>query len=224
MVFAVLGLTKADANGGAAEVAKNLFNATLPVLASWVGIVLAFYFSAASQDRTNETLNKMIDKSPSGPGSGVAVSTKMIPYANIAELYDLAKTPPAKITLADLQTSFAKTLPNGGKVERLIFVEGGIFKYVMHSSVLNSFIVSHPVDPAALATTYFAAMLADEQIAKQISTLVAFVAADATLGVAKAAMEARGASDIIVTGTGDRGAPMLGWLGDGDRTTALTAP
>jgi len=188
----------------------------MAVLAGWVGTVLAFYFSAASQERTSASLDKVIGQSGGGPGPSAPVSAKMIPYSSIVGLQDLGKTKPQDISIEVLQSAFAATLPNGAKVTRLLFIENGVFKYILHVSTLNAFIVKHPVEKT------FAAMLLDEETLRQISKLVVFVAANATLGDAKTALDkVTGAQDIIVTSSGSATEPMLGWLSNIDLTKVL---
>ena len=212
LVFMLVCLAQSE-NKEASEAAKNAFTAVLPVLAGWVGTVLAFYFSAASQEAS---LDKVISQSGVGPGPSAPVSSKMIPYASIVELQDLSKNKPENISIENLQKAFEAPLPNGAKVTRLLFVENGVFKYILHIGALNAF----RVKPSAGAT--FAAMLLDEDTLHQISKLVVFVAANASLGDAKAALDkVNGAQDIIVTGSGSSTEPMLGWLSNIDLTKAL---
>ncbi len=132
LVGALIGLAQND-NKDASETAKNAFTAILPVLAGWVGAVLAFYFSAASQERTSASLEKIISQTSGAPTPGTLVSEKMIPLASIAELQKLeAGTTPKDIRISKLQTAFEQQLPNGTKLTRLLFIEGGVFKYVVH--------------------------------------------------------------------------------------------
>ncbi len=221
-VFALAGTLIAIAQSGdkeAIETTKTVFTTILPVLAGWVGTVLAFYFSAQSQERASASLDKVINQGGlGGAGPSAQVSTKMLPYAKIGGLQDLGKTKPQIITIKGLQDEFNVTLPNGAKVTRLLFVENGTFKYVLHESTLNAFIVKNP----DVTGKTFADMLVDEETLRQISKLVVFVSASATLGDAKAALDkVNGAQDIIVTGTGNSTEPMIGWLSNNDLTKAI---
>jgi len=218
LVGTLVGLAQAESS--AAEVAKNAFTAILPVLAGWVGTVLAFYFSAASQERTSASLDKVIDQAGGRPGPGAMVSEKMIPYAAIVkrELGDVGgKTiTPKDIPLSDLDEEFERKLPNGGTVSRLPFVEKGVFKYVLHAATLNAFKVKSPDGKT------FADLLADEEMLRQISKLLVFVSAATTIADAKAALDkVNGAQDIIVTGSGNATEPMLGWLSNVDLIKAI---
>lgn len=217
LVGILIFLAQSD-NQAASDTAKNAFTAVLPVLAGWVGTVLAFYFSSASQERTSESLDKVIGRP--GAGTSAPVAATMIPFATITGIIDLAldDNKPEKITIDRLKKMFGEKLPSGGTVTRLLFVESGIFRYVMHISALNAFIAN--ADNSQKTT--FSEMLADEETLRQISKLVVFVASSASLAEAKLALDkVKGAQDIIVTSSGISTEPMLGWLSNIDLTKAL---
>ncbi len=93
-------------NTSASEAAKNAFNAILPVLAGWVGTVLAFYFSAASQEISSASLDKAIAKPGGGSGDSTSVSEEMIPLSSIVGLKKLEEKQPKEILISDLRTDF----------------------------------------------------------------------------------------------------------------------
>src|SRR5258706_10161212 len=90
IVIAFLALAQGS-SPDAATAAQNVFNAILPVLAGWVGTVLAFYFSSASQERTSDSLDKVIKQSGGAGGSDTPVSQAMIPGSKIERLQDIRK-------------------------------------------------------------------------------------------------------------------------------------
>ena len=222
-LFLLAGVLVSFANhGNGAEAAEKAFNSILPVLAGWVGTVLAFYFSSASQDSANNILDRTIQRSSRTlPPSDELVSSKMIPSPAIVGTRNLKKNPPESIALSTLRQDFAGKLPNGAAVTRLFFLEDGVFKYVLHSSTLNAFIAD--ADPAVLQGASFADLLKNPDIVDQISKLVVFVSTTATVGAAKNALDrVAGAQDVIVTPTGNATEQMLGWMSNVDLTKALT--
>jgi len=221
LLAGVLIAMSQGSNKEAATAASNAFNAILPVLAGWVGTVLAFYFSSANQEDTNAILDRTIGRVAGGSTAlGALVSEKMIPASKIFGLRHLDQTPPDQITIKDLQDDFARKLPNGAAVTRLLFVDNAVFKFVLHGATLNAFLVGSPTDAT---TGSFDLLLKDSEIAAQITKLVVFVAATATLADAKTALDkVAGAQDIIVTPTGNATEPMLGWLSNVDLTKAIT--
>ena len=239
LLIGTLIALSSSSNPNVSGAADKAFNSILPVLAGWVGTVLAFYFSAASHEQTSASLDKAISQSGGRAVSDTLVSEKMIPASSIFGLRDLKSAGPDKISVPDLQKDFEKKLPNGAAVSRLLFVEGGVFKYVLHVGALNAFIVKSTTPspgvqptpspgaqptPSPGAQLTFADLLKDQDIYNQISKLVVFVSAGATMGDAKTALDkVNGAQDIIVTGSGNASEPMLGWLSNVDLTKALTA-
>ena len=221
LVGVLIGLGQSS-NLQASDAAKTAFTSILPVLAGWVGTVLAFYFSAASHDRTSQSLDRVISQTVGGPSPSVRVSEKMIPVLSIAGLQTLDnKRQPKDIKIKDLKTAFETELPSHEKVTRLLFVENGVFRYILHRAALDKFIAKSPPPAAAIDDKTFADMLGDPETLRW-SKLVVSVSAATTLGDAKAALDKEsGAQDIIVTGSGNPAEPMLGWLSNVDLIKAL---
>ena len=219
LVMAMIILSQAGAEG-ATSLAERTFTTILPVLAGWVGTVLAFYFSAQSLETTTDALTKAIGKGPSSPAPTVADT--MIPMASIKGVIELVTTPmsesrphgetrPEDLKLEDLNRKFTDLT-----ISRLMFVEKHIFKYVMHQSTLNAFRVKNEQDGT------FKRLLDDAEALVQISKLVVFVKPSATLTEARDALGAvAGAQDIIVTTTGLASGTMLGWLTNVDLTKSM---
>jgi hypothetical protein len=225
LVFALLLLAKQNAGSDASKAAENAFNAILPVLAGWVGTVLAFYFSAASQERTSNSLDSVIQRTGQGTaGPGRPLAEKMLPLASILEVQDLTKTKPEEIKLATLKKLVDPTAAK--PITRIMFVENGVFRYIVHVGTLDGFLLKRTTGEGArsIDELTFADMLLDPETLRVISKLVVFVSAAATLGEAKTALDSvAGAQDVIVTATGNASAPMLGWISNVDLTKALNA-
>ena len=230
-LFLLVGTLLVLAQGGAdskdaATTAQNAFNAILPVLAGWVGTVLAFYFSAASQERTSVSLDKAIGQSTATTGPSTPVSQAMIALGSILKLQDLGLKKPEEIPLTELETAFKEPGPKGMIASRLVFVENSVFRHIVHISTFNAFVLKRTTgnNSTTIDKLTFADMLADPETLNQITKLVVFVPATASVGEAKTALDSVvGAQDVIVTGSGDAGAPMLGWLSNVDLIKALTA-
>jgi hypothetical protein len=224
-IFLLVGaLLAIGQSGSPTEIAQNTFNTVLPVLAGWVGTVLAFYFSAQSLERTSNTLDRAIASQtaarPLGPVD--RVSENMIPIGSIRGSFDLSRQPPNEIFLSEIERRFKEGEDNQ-PITRLIFLENKVFRYILHASALSAFLLNiRP--PAEREKLTFADLLADPETAWQISKLVAVVSASATLGEAKSALESvTGAQDIIVTASGKSNEPMLGWITNVDLVKLLSA-
>lgn len=217
LVFALLVLAVQNTNTGASSVAEKTFNTILPVLAAWVGTVLAFYFSSRSNERTSDSLDHVIARTQPPSTTDVSVAEKMIPFGSIRSPMDLHGKDPKDIDLNTLRDEF-KTADGSAPITRIVFHDSGVFRYVLHSSTLDAFLQTHAGTALSLAD-----LLNDPESLRQISKLVVFVPATATLKEAKAALDAvAGAQDIIVTGNGNASGPMLGWLTNVDLIRVLT--
>jgi hypothetical protein len=221
MVAALVGLAQGP-NSAASTAAEKAFNIILPVLAGWVGTVLAFYFSAASQERASQSLDNAVNQVGGGSGSGKRVSEVMIPFTQILGTEEIGDGKSIlAMTLVMLKEKFNSKVGNV-KITRLIFHQNGVFRYIFHESIVNAFLVSTVSDVNRLKEGTLADLLADPDITKQVSTLVAFVPAYATLAEARNALDrVSGAQDIIVTTSGQAGTPILGWLSNVDLIKAM---
>lgn len=217
MVFALFVIKAPET----AATAETVFNVILPVLASWMGTVLAFYFSAQSLETTSDNLKQALGQPARPIGGGTKISEKMIPISSIRGRIDLAEKPAGTIKLSDLQEQFGTPANGATIVTRLMFLEKSIFRYVLHVGTFNGFLVKRGGSAGDLT---FADLLDDADIKQQISKLVVFVAESATLADAKIALDAvPGAQDIIVTENGDAGAAMRGWMTHTDLSKAISA-
>jgi hypothetical protein len=222
LVGALLGIAQVGGKE-AADVADKTFNTILPVLAGWVGTVLAFYFSALQSESTNRSLQQAIGRIDGGPPSQARVTARMIPVSSIRHLQTLDDGhPPSSFNLAAaLRPLFDPQAP-GGAVTRLVFVERGQFRYVIHVGTLNAFLGLPPPAERSIGDLTLDDLLKNDHYRNQIANLVAFVGTDATLAQAKTALDAvAGAQDIIVTSTGDANGQVLGWITNVDLIKAL---
>jgi hypothetical protein len=219
MVSALLYLAALGTNQKAIDVADKAFTTILPVLAGWVGTVLAYFFSAQNLERTSASLDKAMDQASGTPPTppSTPIYGKMIKLEDIKKLQDLSGKKLTDFPLTDLQQAFKGAEPDP-PASRLLFLLDKKFRYIMHSSVLNAFLVSHTQPNLTLQD-----IADDPESLRQISRMVAFVSGSATLADAKAAMDAvAGAQDIIVTTTGDANGDVIGWLSNVDLVKALS--
>lgn len=230
MVGAIFYFSGSGTSPGAGEVADKVFNTILPVLAGWVGTVLAYFFSAQNLERTSATLDKAMDAVGQSSGGQPAqpsdpVYDKMIKVENIKKLQDLTGKALGDIKLLELQKAFQGAEPDP-PASRLVFLDGRKFRYLMHFSVLNAYLVGHVVNasgqPTNVAELTLQNLVDDPESLRQISKLVAFVSGSANLADAKAAIDAiPGAQDIIVTKTGDAAGDVIGWISNVDLVKLL---
>jgi hypothetical protein len=198
------------------EKVKYVSATILPLLASWVGTILAFYFSkenlmAATQSVTD--LSKAItgiDKLKSIP-----VREKMRPLSEI-KFEQVLNGGEAKVKLSDLLKKYTN-------VERIIILDDkNVVRFLIYKSMVERYLSRIATDPALLPAGVAIADLtlkhlfdSDSQMRVLFETSFGFVRVDATLADAKQVMDKiPKCQDVFVTQTGDPKEPIIGWVTD----------
>lgn len=188
----------------------------LPLLATWVGTILAFYFSkdslaAATQSVTDlsRTLSSL-DKLKSFP-----VAQKMRPFSAITfEQIDAGGED--KETLVTLLKKFSR-------FERIIILDShNVVRLLVYRSIVERYIsqvatgASTPVSGHTLEQLTLKDLIASSSDMQQLVTgSFGFVAQSATLADAKQVMDKiPKCGDVFVTQTGQPTEPLLGWVTD----------
>lgn len=196
-----------------AETTRLVFTSMLPLFGTWVGTVLAFYFSresleAATQStidtlRLSGTLN---DRSP--------VSQVMVPASNMTAITLGAGETAESISLHDVFSQ----MRSSGRRRIPILDTSSKALYLVHDSTINQFASSlgkNPADKGAFTET-MGDLLADADLRSLVEAF-GFVSQDAVVADARAAMRAiDGANDVFVTVTGQKSEPVIGWVTNTD--------
>jgi len=208
------------------DAAQLIFTAILPLLGTWVGTVLAYYYSRENFESASRITVAAV-RSGAQQLASTRVADKMMPAASIVK----AAIPTGKaiddLLLKDIGDIFDKSLPNGQKISRLLVVdEKGACIAIIHRSIWMEMIVASTKPGAAVdLTTDSLAKLLEQPYASPVGTkfrefvtnTLAYIAPDRTFADAKAAMEAKPqCQDIIVTATGNSTEPMQGWVSNVD--------
>jgi hypothetical protein len=200
------------------ENTKFVFGAVLPLLASWVGTILAFYFSkdnflAATQSVTD--LAKTV--TATDKLRAIPVREKMRPV-NLIECEAVATGAEDLSKLADLLTRF-------DKVERMLIVEAKaspVVRYLIYKSIVNEYIsqlaqqkAPMPAGKTAASVTLKDLLAWDPKKTEMFSGTFGVVGENATLADAKAQMDKIDkCNDVLVTKNGVKTEPILGWITD----------
>jgi hypothetical protein len=205
-VISVVVIDTATASGKP-EMSRLVFSAVLPLLGTWVGTVLAFYFAKENLQAATDSTLKIIASSTGDQAT--PVTTVMIAAADIVA-YDLgAGDRPEDIKLADVSAKMANASPPRHRLP--IRNASGAVLYVIHDSTLTEYAQSVGETVATLTKT-LGDLLAVPKYKVPVEA-VAFVPQDATLAQARAAMTSvKFCNDVFVTAHGKRDEPALGWL------------
>lgn len=193
---------------------KDVLTIVLPLLGTWVGTVLAFYFSrenfvAAAQ----QSANLVRQLTPEQRLQSIPVTEVML---------DMSSTTTTKLVLASpddagklkLKTDVVAVYLEKPKRNRLPIVdESGKVLFVIHRSFIDKFLVKcADSGDGGLDITTLKDLLAAEDM-KIIFQSFATVGKDARLIAVKQAMDGNpNCSDAFVTEDGTKGSKALGWI------------
>ena len=216
VALAILALFVGSPTGEAVfERVKYVSATILPLLASWVGTILAFYFSkenfvAATQSVTD--LSKTIagmDKLKAIPvrdkmRSLSAMTVEQVPTGD-----------ESKRKLSDLLKKYSTT-------ERIIILDDkNVVRFLIYKSMVERYLSRFATGAAAPPhgrkiedLTLKDLLDSDAQMKQLFEHSFGFVAAKATLGDAKQEMDRDKCGDIFVTQTGNSSEPIIGWITD----------
>ena len=196
------------------EGCKTAFNMLVPLIGTWIGTVLAYYFSGENFQKASESMNKMMGKVMDDKLKTIPVKEVMIARANMTAIVLQTGDDGAKVNLkTDILDRFNDTI-----TRMPVFTDKDVSKYVIHASEVFQFVTQKtiaqttaaPFDVAKPTLKDFLGFNKNEDF---VSKTIAYVGIDATLADAKAKMEAvSDCQDVIVTDDGSPDKPVRGWL------------
>jgi CBS domain-containing protein len=188
--------------------AMTIFNMALPVIASWIGTILAFYFGRENFESANQQVRELVQRLTPEERAKTPVAAVM------RRLVDMAYTqiPKGKsdqdLTVKDLRDKFTST------VTRIPVTDADTKpKYMIHQGRLDNYIASGGKDADTLAT--FLTQQQTAGFAFGPGKGFVLVSEKATLAEAKRKMEeATGCKDVFITKGGTADEPLIGWIAD----------
>lgn len=189
------------------ENVRLVFAAIIPLLASWVGTVIAYYYSrenlAAATNSVTQLAKVGVQKLESTPVVQKMIARDKIDTKPLAEL----EATKLKDVLAFLHTKARQRLP--------VFDAKDCIKYIIHESFINRFVAQQLIAGKKVDDLTFKELVGDPALLKTFEGGFALVPRAANLADAKQRLEAKtGAEDVFVTETGKLEEPVLGWLTD----------
>lgn len=194
------------------EVTQTIFTAVLPLISTWVGAVLAFYFSKDNlQAATQTTLDAVA--SARGITAETPVMDAMIPINRIRPQRDVRNERAAKaLKLSGLYES----MQTSGMSRVPVFVDG-VALYVVHEPDIDQYAQRIAVKSADLEESHTLGSLIEIPAGSKAVTTFATVAESATVADARATLKKMAqAKDVFVTEDGTKGGKVLGWLTNSD--------
>jgi hypothetical protein len=193
------------------QAAQTVLSSVLPLLGTWVGTVLAFYFAKENFEAASKSTRDLLGLDERL--RSIPVREAMIPVAK-ADTFNLtAGAKPEEIKLSVLVQAMRDKQRN-----RLpVLSQGGAAVFVIHLSTLTEFLAEQPDTAAGGGPAKADLTIGDlrKKAEKLYLKLLAWacVKAGASLAEAKAVMESKpDCSDVFVTESGKSEEAVLGWV------------
>lgn len=192
------------------QTTQLVFNSLLPLLGTWVGTVLAYYFSRKNFESASESVERMVTLTTEQKLRELSVEKEMIRLPEIT-LYQIpAGKSPGDVLLKDVEAKL------GGKITRVPIVDAdGVVLYIVHQSVIYKFLAQQARSgkpPEEIDRLTLQDLVDDAELNRWV-TNIAFIDEEASVAEAKSKMEQQsGCQDLVVTKTGKKDEAMLGWM------------
>jgi hypothetical protein len=192
-----------------AETSRYVFNALLPLLGTWVGTVLAYYFSRKNFESASQSVERMVNLTVEQKLGQMSGEKEMMRPGQITVYQIPAAKTPKDVPLKDLRSRF------GGRITRVPIVDSNnVIVFIVHQSGLFKFLAEKALEGKAADIDKLTLQdLVDDAELKNWVANIVYVSEQASVADAKDKMEQQaGCQDLIVTKTGSKTEPMLGWM------------
>jgi predicted transcriptional regulator len=194
------------------DLVKDILTALLPVLGTWVGTVLAFYFSkdnfVAAAKQTSDLVRQL---TPDQKLQEIPVVEVMISMTEPGTIKLNLDKPEDKINIkADILDAL---LSKSGRNRLPLIDNDGKAKYVIHRSIIDKFISEQALSGAIKPIDITLKDLLGGDQYKQMFTAFGTVSKNAKLNAVKTLMDGnKDCSDVFVTEDGTKNSKALGWI------------
>jgi hypothetical protein len=213
------------------ETSRTLLSTLLPLFGTWVGTVLAFYFTKENFEVASRTTMELV-KTASGVLDTLKVAEKMIPRWRISGVVVPAGKAIGDLTGEVIAAGFESTVDQKPISRLPFFDEKGAALGILHRSIWMEMRVAGsalatpyaPTEPFSKLVTLPNPATSGKTYGDVITGSFVFVPPTASLAEAKRAMEALlGCQDVFVTADGKPDQPVVGWLPNVDIARASRA-
>ena len=199
------------------EVPERVFTMILPLLGTWVGTVLAYYFSRENFESASASVQQMAASlSTMEKLASIGVEGKHIPASDIDPILRL--TDKKDEAFYKLTTDLRQLFESSKRNRMPVFDSEGRARYMIHRSMIDRFVVDQASE-ASLTKEQLNQLSLQDLLDRDLDmkhifeTSFVTVAKDETLADAKRKMDSTpNCSDVFVTEDGTQKTRVLGWL------------
>ena len=199
----------------AIQILQYTFTAFLPLWGTWLGTVLAYYFSKDNFESANKQVQNLVAHviSESEKLQGTKVKDVWIPYNDrMIKINFKSNEDPMSYKVTD-----AITLLETNKQQRLPIFKDNILIFIIHLSIFDRYIRIQAIKKKDYSSHTIAEMLksTDPSIENALKSGAGFIDENSNLLEAKQIMNSNtNCNDIFVTRNGIKNEEVLGWITD----------
>jgi hypothetical protein len=187
------------------SVGKDVLSAVLPLLGSWVGTVLAYYFSRDNFEAANQSLSNMVDKVSQTELKSIPVTEKMMKMNEIFH----KKESEINQKLVDILEKFDDSKEIWSRLP--IFSDNNQIRGIIHRATIEKFIRKCYRD-ANLSKKIEELTIKDLLDDPELKDGYDVIYETGTLADVKEKMDKLPCKDIFITKNGNKEEPVIGWV------------
>ena len=198
------------------EMVQYLLTAILPLIGTWMGTVLAFYFSRENFATASASVQNMVNKILTSEEKLKSILSREVMIKR--EQMEVFTVKDGQLLSEITIVSLLKLMEERGRSRLPILTAGDKLLFMFHRSTLDNFLV-YTVKEKNDPTLFETLTLDDLQknsppnIQQILSSACGFVLPDSTLRDAKLLIDkVEACQDVMVTDTGDKNGKVLGWI------------
>ncbi|MDV3350260.1 CBS domain-containing protein [Leptothoe sp. LEGE 181152] len=185
---------------------KDIFNIVLPVFASWVGTILAFYFDRENFESANKQVRELVKKLAPEERANVKVTSIMRLLRDITLFQIEQGQADEDIRLSELCEKF-----NSGCSRLPITDFQNKPLYMIHESMIFQYLAAGNTGEANL--NEFISWHNRKGVRFEAGSGFVTVSRTSTIAIAKLKMESvSSCQDIFITNEGNMDEPLVGWI------------
>ena len=202
--LALIGATAWVKSDNLPQVTTTVFNTLIPLFGTWVGTVLAFYFSAKNFADAHDRTLDLVGQLTGDQLRKISVKDAWIAVGAIEAVTIAAGRTEADIPFAGVRAKLSN------KVTRVpVWNQDKVVRYVIHESMIYKYFAETTTQNPTLENF----LNEQNQAMRAIVTKIGWIPLTSTLADAKAKMESiPDCQDVFVTQTGVATEPVLGWI------------
>ncbi len=188
---------------------KEMFTIILPLISTWVGAVIAYYFSKENFEtaaKTNEALIKQL--TPHEKLQSIKAEEIMTLLSKIS-LFNLDERDETKVVLK----AHIITQNLNGDRRRIPFLKNGKIVYMLHKSIIDEFLVKYTTDEKSMDSHTLSELLAKDYYKNIAEKSFETAKPLDNLSIVKRLMDENElCSDVFITEDGTKNGKVLGWI------------